>query len=89
MARNSVPRLLDSLLPSRQEVADWAGVSYGLTGFWLAGKYEPKPPDRARLVKAVRKRAGLLLKLADAVEREGKERAAAVRRRRSLLTKEG
>jgi len=35
-----------------------------------------KGPERERLVKAVRKHAALLLKLADEVEREGHERAA-------------
>ena len=39
--------------------------------------FQPKDPDRARLIKAVRKHAALLLKLADAVEREGHERVAA------------
>jgi hypothetical protein len=75
--RNSIPKLLNTLRPTLSEIAAWVGVSRGLTDFWRAGAYQPKAADRARLVKAVRKHAALLLKLADAVEREGKARAAA------------
>lgn len=78
--RNSIPKLLKTLRPGLKEIAAWVGVSHGLANFWLGGQYQPKTPDRARLVTAVRKHAALLLKLADAVEREGKERAAAAAR---------
>jgi hypothetical protein len=78
---NSIPKLLDKLRPSLRDIAGWANVSRGLANFWLAGAFTPKAPDRARLVKAVRKHATYLLKLADAVELEGQERAASARRR--------
>jgi hypothetical protein len=74
---NSIPKLLRELRPGLKEIAGWVGVSRGLGNFWLAGTYLPKAPDRARLVKAVRKHAALLLTLADKVEREGQEREAA------------
>lgn len=72
---NSIPKLLKILRPSLKDVAGWVGVSHGLANFWLAGAYQPKPPDRARLVRAVRKHATRLLKLADEVEREGRVRS--------------
>ena len=80
MPKNTLPELLDTLRPTLTEIADeWVGnKSRGMANFWLAGTYQPKAPERARLVKAVRKHAARLLALADAVEREG--RAAARRR---------
>jgi hypothetical protein len=75
MTPNSTPGLLDELRPTLSEVAGWVGVSHGLANMWREEKSQPKPADRARLVKAVRKHAARLLKLADAVEREGHERA--------------
>lgn len=76
------------LRPTLSEIAKWAAVSRGLTDFWRADKYQPKPADRARLVKAVRKHAARLLKLADAVEREGQERAAAARARKNTSNRD-
>jgi len=83
MARNSIPKLLNTLRPTLIEIAEeWVGnKGRGMANFWREGTYQPKAPERARLVKAVRKHATLLLALADKVEREGQERAAAARRR--------
>jgi hypothetical protein len=75
--RNSIPKLLGTLRPGLKEIAEeWVGKSRALANVWRNGKFQPKDPDRDRLVKAVRKHAALLLKLADAVEREGHERTA-------------
>jgi hypothetical protein len=74
--QNSIPKLLDTLRPTLTEIAGWAGVSRGMANFWREKKYQyqPKPKNRARLVKAVRQHAAHLLKLADEVEREGQAR---------------
>lgn len=72
--RNSVPKLLNTIRPTLEDIAAWADRSRALANVWRNGKFQPKDPDRDRLVKAVRKHAALLLKLADAVEREGQER---------------
>jgi hypothetical protein len=74
--RNSVPKLVNTIRPSLKDIAVWTGKSRALANVWRDGKFQPKDPDRDRLVKAVRKHAALLLKLADEVEREGHERAA-------------
>jgi hypothetical protein len=71
---NSLPKLLDTLRPSLNDVAEWAGVSRGLAEFWRQGLYQPKPEARRRLVKAVKKQAERLLKLAADVEEQGEKR---------------
>lgn len=73
--RNSVPKLLYTIRPTLEDIAEWADRSRPLVCVWRDGKFQPKDPERARLVKAVRKHAALLLTLADAIEREGHERA--------------
>jgi hypothetical protein len=70
--RNTVPKLLDSLRPTMPTLAKWVGRSVWVARLWHQGTYQPKPKDRARLVKAVRTHAKQLLDLASAVEREGK-----------------
>jgi hypothetical protein len=75
MSTNTVPTLIDTLRPTLRTVAEWADVSVGLAGMWQQGTYQPKPKDRARLVRAVRKHAKELLALADKVEREGRARS--------------
>jgi hypothetical protein len=75
MTTNSLPKLIDTLRPKLGTIAQWAGVSLGLAGVWQQGTYQPKPKDRARLVRAVRKHAKELLALADKVEREGRARS--------------
>jgi hypothetical protein len=52
-------------------VARWVGKSRDTVTLWIMGRYEPKPADRATLVKAIRRHANQLLALADLVEREG------------------
>ncbi len=74
--RNSIPKLLNTIRPSLEDIAAWVGRSRALAAVWLDGRFQPKAPERARLIKAVRKHAALLLKLADEIEREGHERAA-------------
>lgn len=71
---NSVPQLIDTLRPTLRHVAEWANVSVGLAGVWQQGTYQPKQPERRKLVKAVRQHAARLLTLARAVEREGEAR---------------
>ena len=80
MKRNSLPKLLATLRPTLTEIAEWANSSRGMGNFWLAGTYQPKAAERARLIKAVRKHAAFLLSLADKVEREGQKRGVAARR---------
>lgn len=76
MQRNTIPKLLDALRPSLAEIGRWAGAQRALTAVWQQGTYQPKPDKRRALVAAVRKHAARLLKLAEAVEREGEARAA-------------
>jgi hypothetical protein len=81
MTPNSIPELLDELRPTLSEIAARVGVKLGLANMWREEKSQPRPGTRAKLVAQVRKHAARLLKLADAVEREGKARAAAAQRR--------
>src|SRR5450759_1103594 len=74
--RNSVPKLLNTIRSSLKDIAAWVDGSRALTNVWRDGKFQPKDPERVRLVKAVRVHAARLLALADAVEREGHERTA-------------
>ena len=71
MSKNTLPTLLDLARPSLNDVAAWVGVSRGLANFWREGKSVPTPAKRAVLVRAMRKHARRLLKLADLVEAEG------------------
>jgi hypothetical protein len=77
---NSIPKLLATVRPTLGDVADWVKASRALVDVWREGRYQPKPDDRAALVKAIRHHAARLLKLADQVEREGQARAAAAAR---------
>lgn len=70
--QNTVPQLLNALRLTLHDVAAWTGVSRGLAAVWVTGHYEPKPPNRARLVRGVRTHAKSLQELADKVEREAK-----------------
>lgn len=72
MTKNTLPALLDALRPDLPTVAKWSRRSVWVARTWQQGTYQPKPPDRARLVKAVRKHVKELLALAAKVEREGK-----------------
>ena len=69
--KNTVPKLVDAMRPTMPKLAKWAGVSVWVARLWQQGTYQPKPKDRARLVKAVRTHAKQLLALAEQVEREG------------------
>jgi hypothetical protein len=69
---NTLPLLIDSLRPNLPTVAKWTGRAIWVARGWQQGINRPKPRDRARLLKAVRKHAHQLLALADAVEREGR-----------------
>jgi hypothetical protein len=80
VSTNSTPKLIDTLRPRLGTIAEWAGVSLGLAQVWERGLYEPRPKDRARLVRAVRKHIRSLEKLVDAVEREGASRTTKSRR---------
>ena len=71
---NTVPRLLATLRPTASDVARWVGKSRDTVTLWVMGRYEPKPADRATLVRAIRRHAKQLLALADSVEREGQAR---------------
>lgn len=79
MTPNSIPELLDELRPTLSEIAARVGVKLGLANMWREEKSQPRPDKRRALVLTVRAHAARLLKLADAVEREGEERAAAAR----------
>lgn len=70
---NTLPKLLDALRPNLPTVATWTGRAIWVARGWQQGAHQPIPKDRARLVKAVRSHAKLLLTLADAVEREGRK----------------
>jgi hypothetical protein len=71
MTKNTLPKLIDTVRPTLPEVAKWAGRSAWIARGWQQGTYQPKPKDRARLVKAIRKHVKELLALASTVEREG------------------
>lgn len=68
---NSIPKLFDVLRPTLADIAAWAGATRALADVWRSGSYAPKPPQRAALVRAVRRHASQLLILAERVEREG------------------
>jgi hypothetical protein len=72
---NSLPKLIDALRPNLPTVAKWTGRAIWVARGWQQGVHQPKPEDRARLLKAVRTHAKLLLALADTVEREGRKEA--------------
>jgi hypothetical protein len=72
MQKNTIPELIDAVRPNLPTVARWVGASVWTARIWQQGTYQPKPKQRAVLVKAVRKHAKELLALAEKVEREGK-----------------
>jgi hypothetical protein len=71
MSTNTVPKLIDAVRPNLPTIARWSRCSVWIARGWQQGTYLPKPKDRARLVKAVRKHAREVLALASKVEREG------------------
>lgn len=71
---NSIPALIRALNEvTWAKLAAAVGVPYDRVSDWQRAKYQPKPVERAALVKAIRKHAKRLLALAERVEREGKE----------------
>lgn len=77
-----IPTLLDAVRVTLPLVARWIGdVDAAAVAGWRQGTYQPLPARRARLVQAVRRHAAELLKLAEAVEREGATSAAQHRAR--------
>jgi hypothetical protein len=72
---NSVPRLLINLRLTRAHISGWTGMSSKMVEVWLTGTYQPRPEERDRLVAHVREHAHTLLRLADAVEAEGRKEA--------------
>lgn len=76
MAKNSIPKLLDTLRPTLPVVAKWSGVSLWVARLWQANAYQPQASQRARLVKSARQHATTLVTLAQAVEGEGSTRSA-------------
>ncbi|MEX2179332.1 MAG: hypothetical protein WD801_11510 [Gemmatimonadaceae bacterium] len=74
MRTNTLPALLDTVRPTLRTVAEWAEVSVGLARMWQQGTYQPKPKERARIVRRIRNHAKGLLALAEKVEREGTTR---------------
>jgi hypothetical protein len=72
---NTLPKLIDALRPNLPTVAKWTGRAIWVARGWQQGAHRPNPTDRARLIRAVRTHAKLLLTLADAVEREGRKEA--------------
>ena len=72
MAKNTIRELLNALRPNMPTVAGWLDVSVWSAQSWHMGTHAPKPEKRAALVKATRKHAKELLRLADVVEREGR-----------------
>jgi hypothetical protein len=73
---NTLPKLIDALRPNLLHVAKWTDRAIWVARGWQQGAHRPNPKDRARLVKAVRAHAKVLLALADAVEREGHSQEA-------------
>jgi hypothetical protein len=73
--RNTVPRLLIDLRLTRTDISGWTGMSSKMVEVWQAGTYQPRPEERHRLVAHVREHAHTLLRLADAVEAEGRKEA--------------
>lgn len=74
-AKNTIPELIDTLRPHLPTVAKWVGATIWAARVWQQGTCQPKPKQRAALVKAARNHAKELLALAERVEREGATRS--------------
>lgn len=42
--RNSVPKLVNAIRPSLNDIAVWTGKSRALANVWRDGKFQPKDP---------------------------------------------
>jgi hypothetical protein len=71
-AANSLPKLLDETPLSLGGLAKRAGVHRNTARAWRAGVL-PQPEQRRALVRAVKKHAQMLLKLAGDVEEQGEK----------------
>jgi len=78
---NSIPQLLEELRPTLAKVAGWVNSPRPSVEAWRWGRYQPQTDKRAILIKAVRKHAAELLRLAQAVEDEGETRTVDARSR--------
>lgn len=72
---NSLPKLLDTLRPTLPTIAGWVDRNIWVARGWQQDAHRISTEDRARLVKAVRAHAKVLLALAATVEREGRKEA--------------
>lgn len=72
---NSLPELLDTLRPTLPTVAGWVGRNIWVARGWQQDAHGISAKGRARLVKAVRAHAKVLLALANTVEGEGRKEA--------------